>query len=138
MTAAYAGHMTIVEYLMEIGAKWQEYSDRGLNAADLARLRGHEDVAGFIESFGCCGEDRTKEEEEGEGPCVPELEPASEEGTSKNEIPEHCAEKKHTSYCGSCQTVFPHDLRANHHTSIVHLYSDQRHPPPQCDTIWDI
>ena len=123
MTAAYAGHMTIVEYLMEVGARWQEYSDRGMNAADLARSRGHEDVAVFIESFDCCEEEEEEEEEEGA-----ELEPVSEEGISKNILPEHRTEKN-TSYCDSCQTVLPHGLGADHHTSIVHLYSDQRHVP---------
>ena len=51
MCAAHAGHMTIVRYLLEQGADWHHHTDRrGNNAADLARISGHPNIAEFIES----------------------------------------------------------------------------------------
>lgn len=108
MVAAYAGHVTIVECLLERGAKWQEYTSRGMNAADLARSRGHTGVADLIESFDSREEG---EEEEGE-----ELLGGSSVGKKK---------RNSNFYCDSCRTVVNQSPKAGHDTSIMHLYSGQ-------------
>lgn len=115
MVAAYAGHWTIVECLLKRGAKWQEYSDRGMNAADLARSRGHVDLADLIESFD------SRHQDFGGGGEV--------EGVQYPETSGQGSGKKRTRkfYCKSCQAVVTQSPRVGHDTSIVHLYSCQ-HP----------
>lgn len=45
MSAAYAGHLPVVQLLLRHGAKWQDIRDhRGFNAADLAAMAGHDDI----------------------------------------------------------------------------------------------
>lgn len=52
MCASCAGHMTIVQYLLENGAIWKDVKDkRGMDAVDLARAVGHDEVADFILKF---------------------------------------------------------------------------------------
>ena len=52
MCASCAGHMTIVQYLLENGAIWKDVKDkRGMDAIDLARAAGHDEVADFILKF---------------------------------------------------------------------------------------
>ena len=52
MCASCAGHMTIVQYLLENGAVWKDVKDkRGMDAVDLARAAGHDEVADFILKF---------------------------------------------------------------------------------------
>lgn len=51
MCASHAGHMSTVRYLLNQGADWRHYTDRrGNNAADLARIAGHPDIAELIEN----------------------------------------------------------------------------------------
>lgn len=96
MVAAYAGHMSVVECLLERGAKWREYTHRDMNAVDLAHSRGHTDIANLIESS--------------------ELQaPGLSSGKNGNQ----------NFYCDSCQAAVSENPRASHSTSIVHLYSGQ-------------
>lgn len=45
MCAAYAGHLPVVQLLLEHGAKWQDIRDRrGFNAVDLAIMAGHHNI----------------------------------------------------------------------------------------------
>lgn len=49
MTAATAGHMTIVQYLLDNNAKWAGLTDkRDMDAVSLAKLNGHHDIANYI------------------------------------------------------------------------------------------
>ena len=110
MIAAYAGHMTMVEYLLGMGSKWREFSDRkGRNAADLAQLGGHQEVAEFIIKF-----DRRWEEDS-----------SRVQSTSKEETLQKQKRKCtcHPFYCDTCQIPVRTSHRTNHETSTVHLFS---------------
>ena len=49
MTAATAGHLSIVQYLMDKGALWEEMVDKKrMNAVTLAKLNHHYDIAEYI------------------------------------------------------------------------------------------
>lgn len=115
MVAACAGHMSTVRCLMGLGAKWREYTHRGMNAADLARSNGHMEVAAFIENY-----DSGKE-------SVARTERVSpEQDTSERGYFEHEAKKtSHNFFCDSCQVAVTGEPRACHDTSIVHLYNSQ-------------
>lgn len=117
MVAAYAGHVTIVECLLERGSKWQEYSDRGMNAADLARSRGHMDLADLIESFDPRQDLGGGEEEEG-------IQHSKTSGQGRLSSGKKRSQKF---YCKLCQAVVTQSPRVGHDTSIVHLYSCQHH-----------
>ena len=117
MVAAHAGHGLIVESLLERGAKWREYTDRGMNAADLARSRGHAHVADLIEGFKGIG---GKEGEEGVKEKIPEI--------SKQQHRSGGGKRRNRKfYCKLCQAVVTQSPRVSHDTSIVHLYSCQHH-----------
>lgn len=113
MIAAHAGHELIVEYLLERGAKWREYADRGMNAADLARSRGHIHVADLIEGF---------DSKRGNGGMEEVKEKKSEQ--KRLDGGERGSRKF---YCKLCQAVVTQSPRVSHNTSIVHLYSCQHH-----------
>lgn len=105
MAAAFAGHTKVVKWLLDNGAKWREYTDRSMNAADLARSRGYIEVADFIENFG-------SKEEDGE-----------ELGRSK----QNRTKKNRTFFCDSCQMAVTCSPKAGHNTSITHRYCSGQH-----------
>ena len=109
MSAAYAGHMTIVEYLLEKGAEWRRHTDRrGMNAADLARTGGHHRIAEFIENF-----DRK------EGDSVVK----TKGGTT---LSQSAKQKPREFYCELCQVALKATTpRSSHDTSTVHLFCCQ-------------
>lgn len=52
MTAATAGHMTTVQYLLENNAKWAGLTDRrDMDAVSLARCNGHHEIAEYISQY---------------------------------------------------------------------------------------
>lgn len=118
MVAAYAGHMTIVQYLLDRGAsvRWRKYTDRGMNAADLARVRSHEDIAELIENYDSC--DNLKGES---------IHSTSELDTHSEDTKFSVKKKSHGLYCDSCQTATNSVTASCHDASIIHLYSGQRH-----------
>ena len=49
MTAAYAGHLAVVQLLLKHGAKWRDIRDqRGFDAVDLAAMGGHNDIVEIL------------------------------------------------------------------------------------------
>ena len=49
MSAAYAGHLPVVQLLLRHGAKWRDIRDhRGFDAADLASMAGHNDIVEIL------------------------------------------------------------------------------------------
>ncbi len=117
MVAAYAGHTPIVEYLLEMGAKWREYTHGGMNAADLARTRGYQEIADLIESSEC--EDHHYGEQEGT--------PLSSSSSEKRASDKAGSKPKRgrTFYCKACEMFVSSSHGEIHSTSIVHLYNDQ-------------
>ena len=49
MSAAYAGHLPVVQLLLRHGAKWRDIRDhRGFDAVDLATMAGHNDIVEIL------------------------------------------------------------------------------------------
>ena len=49
MSAAYAGHLPVVQLLLKHGAKWQDIRDhRGFDAVDLAAMAGHNNIVEIL------------------------------------------------------------------------------------------
>lgn len=118
MSAAHAGHVHVVEYLLRMGAKWREYVDRsGCNAVDLAKRAGHLSLACFIEAYNVGVEDR-------EG--VSETVSKDDDCRTRIELPTPKATT--TYYCDVCkQTVTEHPTK-KHTTSTVHQFSCHHQP----------
>ena len=113
MVAAYAGHTPIVHCLLEKGAKWREFTDRGMNAIDLARSRGHADVAKLIENFesGAVSED-----------CKLDVGIAGPQDSREAKCQTTKRHRGRTFYCKSCRATVTENPKVEHNTSIVHLY----------------
>lgn len=130
MVAACAGHMTVVEYLMGRGARWREYTEQGMNAADLARMRGHLEIAEFIETYDST-EGSTAAHDEEEINCQFCSTKLSQTGQKRHtgSKSDKSRQKKSTGafYCDSCETTV-HQSERQHATSISHLYSSQWQP----------
>lgn len=128
MVAAYAGHMTIVKYLIGRGARWKEYTERGMNAADLARKQGYLDITELIESHDSdpVGDSTTQRD-----PEVHYCSLSSNQSVRKRSRSEgdKCGRRKRprTLYCDSCQTTVGQS-EGRHTASIVHLYNNQWQP----------
>ena len=123
MVAAYAGHMEIVEHLLEMGARWRDYVHKGMNAADLARSKGYHEIADLIESSDCEGH------HSGEQERIPL---SSSEPLSRKQLHEDStkrAKRERSFYCDSCKTTVSSSHEGTHNTSIAHLYSDPRGTP---------
>jgi hypothetical protein len=117
MIAAYAGHVSIAKYLLEMGAKWREYSDRGMNAVDLAQSNGHIELADLIANFDRTFDGTSRDlRVENEGEEEDRLQTLRSSGKRK---------RSQRFYCETCQTVVTRSSRVGHDTSIVHLYSCQ-------------
>lgn len=106
MCASCAGHMTVVEFLMDRGAKWRGVVDkRGFDAPGLARYAGHESVARFIENY------------------------KSSKETLQSSNPTEVAETISDSfYCDVCRFDVESSSKANHSSSTVHQFSCQHKP----------
>ena len=134
MCAAHAGHTTIVEYLLDQGADWQHYTDRRRNnAADLARIAGHPNIAELIESHTrTCSNPYSHKQSY----------PSTHETQT---VIEDCREKRHHSsasnskitdqspssfYCEICKMTVKLDSStvSKHTTSTVHQFSCQHIP----------
>lgn len=125
MVAAYAGHTRMVEYLLEVGAKWREHTDRGMNAADLARTRGYQDIADLIEN-----NDPGDKSERICSSGVHFMPEQSTDGCSIDmDIESTVAKNRHSFYCNSCQMAVSGSSRARHGTSIVHLFGNNHQAP---------
>ena len=132
MCAAHAGHMTIVRHLLDRGAEWRHNSDkRGNNAADLARIAGHSNLAEFIEAHTANTDDLG----------------THSHGLSHTQRETHRRSKRHTSssrdlstarqshesssfYCDICKINVELGTTSvgNHTTSTVHQFSCQHKP----------
>ena len=122
MSAAHAGHVHLVEYLLACGAKWREFVDkRRQNAADLARVAGHLSIACFIETY----DDTVVERDESR----------RDVGGQKSDFDlrlnyPHRQLKTSTFYCNVCKQnirVTEHSTE-RHTTSTVHQFSCQHKP----------
>lgn len=115
MVAAHAGHMTIVELLLDMGARWRGFTYQGMTAADLARTRGHQEIADLIENS--AGEETSL------------LSPPSKQLTRKRLRDPDTESTSRTFYCKACKTAVSSCHEDTHDTSIVHLYNDQHGIP---------
>ena len=129
MSAAYAGHTHIVEYLLSMGARWRDYVDRsGCNAVDLARRAGHIALACFTETY----EDATAVREG-------TTNDTSQHGTQVATNTGHATtgsrfgRAQHrtptSSYCDICEQNVTESFTEKHTTSTVHQFSCQHGPP---------
>ena len=106
MCASCAGHMTIVQFLMDRGAKWRGVVDkRGFDAPGLARCTGHESVARFIENY------KTSEE------ALPTSNPTEIAKTTSQSY-----------YCDVCRFDVDSSSKVAHSASTVHQFSCQHKP----------
>ena len=133
MSAAHAGHMTIVRCLLDLGADCNHYTDRkGNNAADLARIGGHPNIAELIESH--------------TDTCTHGLATHSHGHSQSHAGLDNCKEKRHAHsisdssthdqsshssfYCDICKMTVELGTSTihKHTTSTVHQFSCQHTP----------
>ena len=109
MIAATEGHMTIVQYLMDYGAMWKGLVDRrGMDATDLARTRGYNEIAEYIINY--------------------------EHRALRNK--EHTSLEEHGSvklrgmsfHCSVCQRVIQDSSVSSHTVSIPHQFCTEHKP----------
>lgn len=113
MSAAHAGRVHIVEYLLSRGAKWKEYVDKsGRNAADLARLAGHLSLACFIEN----SDYREVDAVQSNGDCQ----------RGKHSMCK--SSKTPIDYCHVCKQAVTDGSAEHHMSSTVHQFSCQYRP----------
>ena len=106
MCASCAGHMTVVQFLMDRGAKWRGVVDkRGFDAPGLARYAGHESVARFIENY-----------------------KASEETLPTSNPTEVAKPVSQPFYCDVCMFDVDSSSKAAHSSSTIHQFSCQHKP----------
>lgn len=118
MSAAHAGHIHVVDYLLRVGAKWRDYVDKsGYNAVDLAKKAGHLSLACFIETYERCVVEGDEERET-----------ASQDGGSKRHTKSRHP-KATTYYCDECKQTVTDNPTERHTTSTVHQFSCQHRPP---------
>ena len=133
MCAAHAGHMTIVRCLLDLGADWNHYTDRrGNNAADLARIGGHPNIAALIEShtdtcthgLAAQSHDRSRSHA-GMDDCKEERHTHSINGSSTRDQMTHSS-----FYCDICKMTVELGTStvSKHATSTVHQFSCQHKP----------
>ena len=128
MSASHAGHMNIVQFLLGFGAQWEAIADRsGNNAADLARITGHHDIAVYIEnSTDCQYSDHCYSD------CkrlkIKDDRVYRTNGTGKSVTP---PEQSSTFFCDICKMRVSDvntGTRDKHNTSTLHQFSCQHQP----------
>lgn len=106
MSAAHAGHVNIVEYLLSVGAEWRGHVDRsGCDAVDLARKAGHLSIASFIGTYNDKLMDKDK--------------------STKTHLP---FSKLTSFFCEICKQTITSAVTEQHSTSTVHQFNCQHHP----------
>ena len=125
MSAAHAGHMHLVKYLLELGAKWRGCVDKsGCNAVDLARVAGHLSIACLIETYDDSVIDKLE--------CVCVRTKGSREAGHK---PPHHKSTTSTYYCDVCKQNVTENFTDRHTTSTVHQFCCQHKPSAHNYTI---
>ena len=107
MTAATAGHMTTVQYLLNEGAEWAGLVDKKkMDAVDLARVSGHPDIARYILKHSTQYKEQQYEQV------------SQQECTTPSSF-----------LCNVCNQVIQNTPTSSHSVSIAHQFSCQ-HPSP--------
>lgn len=127
MIAAHAGHVTMVQYLLSRGAEWREHFDKkGRNAADLARLGGHHNVAELLEKSQDSIEDYRNQ-----SPSLSSLSSSAHFSLEKDNISSskrsHCHTPAPQFYCELCQMRVQDSPKGLHKTSTTHLFCQHHH-----------
>ena len=114
MSAAHAGHMDVVDYLLRMGAKWRDYVDKsGRDAVDLAKKAGHLSLACYIESHRDGMESET----------------GSQDGGCKERTNPQRPKAATSYYCDVCKQTVTEYPTESHTTSTAHQFSCQHRPP---------
>lgn len=128
MSAAFAGHIDTVEYLLSVGGEWRNIVDQsGLNAADLARSAGHHHIADLIENYHThfCPPSR---EHSG---CSHQENGHTDHSDNISSVSES---QRQDYYCERCQIAVPLETSSaphdKHTTSTLHQFNCQHHPSP--------
>ena len=106
MSAAYSGHIEIVNFLLKLGANTKIKDKSGLTAMELAMRRNHLDIINLLKQRFHKKKDNSSRE------GVP--------GSSKNNMQRVDVE---SFYCDVCKIVFTESSRLNHETSTLHIFN---------------
>lgn len=117
MSAAYAGHLPVVQLLLKHGAKWQDVRDhKGFDAVDLAAMAGHNNIVELLSSSKTtdCSHSPTTDSD------------ISIRSLRKRRHSTQCEDYHDTFYCQVCTMEVIGDEK-KHHLSTVHQFNSQLH-----------
>ena len=118
MSAAYAGHVPVVQLLLDHGAIWQGVRDqRGLDAVDLATIAGHHDIVEMLSPSMI-------------NDCTQSTSPNDSDFSLRSLRKRHHSalddEYQSSFYCSTCEVLVEED-EMKHNLSTVHQFNSQFH-----------
>ncbi len=127
MSAAYAGHIETVKYLMSVGAEWREtINSSGQNAVDLALSAGHNHIADLIKHY---NDEKyiPSSNSRDLNSHISYLDP--NDNDSQFNI-QNTPEKREPYFCDICKLSVSQEAPHKHSTSTLHQFNCQHHPSP--------
>lgn len=132
MSAAYCGHLEIIEFLLSLGANRKAKDKSGLTAAQLALKRNYLSIVALLKKRSVDSAGKTSLEpminNELEAPEKSELVEPLKDCNSTRKTAESCKEQPRENtgfYCEICDASFQHATPAKHETSTLHIFNSK-------------